>query len=47
MEALLQVMRMYDEDSKLLNDIKSMYVNSLPCVRVKGGKGECFRIIVV
>ena len=29
---------------KLLNGIKSMYVNSLACVIVKGGEGECFRI---
>ena len=29
---------------KLLNGIKSMYVNSLACVRVKGGERECFRI---
>ena len=29
---------------KLLNGIKSMYVNSLACVRVKGGESECFRI---
>ena len=29
---------------KLLNDIKSRYVNSLPCVRVKRGESECFRI---
>ena len=24
--------------------IKSIYVNSLECVRVKGGESECFRI---
>ena len=35
---------MYDVGSKLLNGIKSMYVNSLAWVRVKGGKSECFRI---
>ena len=31
---------------KLLNGIKSMYVNglSLSCVRVKGGESECLRI---
>ena len=29
---------------KLLNGMKSMYVNSLTCVRVKGGESECFRI---
>ena len=43
-EALWQVLRMYDVSSKLLNGIKSMYVNSLACVRVKGGESECFRI---
>ena len=31
-EALWQVLRMYDVGSKLLNGIKSMYVNSLACV---------------
>ena len=36
MEALCHVMRMHDEDNKLLNGIKSMYVNSLACVRVNG-----------
>ena len=29
---------------KLLNGMKSMYTNSLACVRVKGGESECFRI---
>ena len=29
---------------KLLNGIKSLYVNSLVCVRVKRGESECFRI---
>ena len=29
---------------KLLNDIKSIYVNSLACVRIKGCESECFRI---
>ena len=43
-EALWQVLRMYDVGGKLLNGIKSMYVNSLACVRVKGGESECFRI---
>ena len=27
-----------------MNSIKCIYVNSLACVRVKGGKSECFRI---
>ena len=43
-ETLWQVPRMYDEGGKLLNSIRSMYANGLPCVRVKGGKNECFRI---
>ena len=34
-EALWQVLRMYDVGGKLLNDIKTTYVNSLVCVRVK------------
>ena len=29
---------------KLLSGIKSMYVDSLACVEVKGGESECFRI---
>ena len=44
MEVLWQVLKMYDVGGKLLNGIKNMYVNSLVCVRVKGGKSECFRI---
>ena len=43
-EALCQVSIMYDVGGKLLNGIKSMYVNSLACIRVKGGESECFRI---
>ena len=43
-EAVWQVRRMYGVYGKLLNVIKSMYVNSVACVRVKGGEGECFRI---
>ena len=43
-EALWQVLRMYDASGKLLNGIKSMYVNSLACVIVKGDEKECFRI---
>ena len=34
----------YDMGSKLLNGIKSKYVNNLDCVRVKEGESECFRI---
>ena len=43
-EALWQVLRMHDVDGKLLNSIKSMNLNSLACVIVKGGESECFRI---
>ena len=35
---------MYDVGGKLMNGIKSMYVHSLACVKVKGGESECFRI---
>ena len=43
-EALWQGLRMYDVDGKLLSRIKSMYVNSLVCVRVGGSEGDWFRI---
>ena len=43
-EALWQVLRMYDVGGKLLKGIRSMYINSLACVRVKGGENECFKI---
>ena len=33
-EVLWQVLRMYDAGSKLLNEIKSTYINSLTYVRV-------------
>ena len=35
-EELWQVLRMYDMGGKLLNGIKSMYVNNPACVRIKG-----------
>ena len=35
---------MYDVGCKLLNRIKSIYVNSLAFVRVKRGERECLRI---
>ena len=44
-KALFQVLRRYDVGGKLLNGIKSMYVNSLACVRIKGGESACFRIV--
>ena len=34
-EAVGHVLRMYDMDGKLPNNIKSIYVNRLVCVRVK------------
>ena len=43
-KALWQVLRMYDVGSKLLYGIKSVYVNSLACVREKGSDSEYFRI---
>ena len=44
MEALCQVLRIYDVGGKLLSGIKCMNVNSIACVRVKGRVCECFRI---
>ena len=35
---------MYNVYGKLFNGIKSMYANSLACVRVKGGESKWFRI---
>ena len=35
---------MNDMGCKNLSGIKSMYVNSLACVSLKGGESECFRI---
>ena len=43
-EALWHVLRMYDVGGKLLNGIKSTYVNNLTFVRIKGDESECFRI---
>ena len=39
-KGLRKVFRMYDVVGKLLNGIKSMYVDSLVCIRVKGGESE-------
>ena len=39
-EGLWQVFRMHDVGAKLLSGIKSMYVDSLAFVRVKGGESE-------
>ena len=41
--SLWEELRMYDVGGKLLNGIKSMYVNSVACIRIKG-ESECFRI---
>ena len=38
-EALCEILRMYDVGGKLLSGIKSMYVDSSACVRVKGIDG--------
>ena len=44
MIGLWQVLRVYDVGDKLLNAIKSEYLNSLAYVRAKGCESECFRI---
>ena len=44
-EVLWLMLRMYNVGGKPLNGIKSMHVNSLACVRVKGGDSECFRTV--
>ena len=43
-EALWHMLIMYEVDGKLLSGIKSMYIDSLACFRVKGGESEWFRI---
>ena len=43
-ELLWQMLRMYDVNGKQLNGIKSMYVNSLTCVKLKEGENKCFRM---
>ena len=42
-EALWQLLRMCDVGTKLLSGIKSTYVDSSGCIRVKGGESEWFR----
>ena len=42
--ALWQMLRMYDLGGKRLSGIKSMYMDSSACVRVKRGEREQFRI---
>ena len=46
-EVLRQVLRMYDVGGKLLNGIKSMYVNSLAYVRVNEVRGSILGLIIV
>ena len=43
-KAQWQVLKMYDIGGKLLNRIKSIYVNSLAYVRVKRSESQCCRI---
>ena len=43
-EALWQVFRWYDMEGKLFIGIKSMYVDSSACIRLKRGENEQFRI---
>ena len=42
-ETLWQLLRMYDASGKLLNGIKSMYINIQACIRLKVGESRCFR----
>ena len=44
-EALWQVLRVNDVRGKLLCGIKSIYVDSLACIRVKRCKSKWFRIV--
>ena len=43
-EALWRVLRMYDVGGKLFSGIKSMYVDSSACVRIKECESERFKI---
>ena len=43
-QALWQVLRMYDMQVKLLSGIKSMYVDSSACFRLKENESEWFGI---
>ena len=43
-KALWKTLRMYDVSGKLLNGIKSMYVDRLSSVKVKNGERECFSV---
>ena len=46
-EALWQVLGMYDVSGKLLSGIKSMYVNSLALIRVKGMRAGVSELTLV
>ena len=46
-DSLWQVLRIHDVDGKLLNGIKSMYVNSTAYVRVKEVRVSVLGFIVV
>ena len=41
----VQVLKMYDVDFKRLNGIKSMDVNSLACIGVKGDESEFQKVV--
>ena len=43
-EVLWEVLRMHDVGGKLLSGIKSMHIDSLTYVRVKGNEIEWFKI---
>ena len=46
-EALRQVLRTHDIGAKLLNGIKSVYVSSLACDRVKDVRMSVLGLIVI
>ena len=45
-EGLWDVLKVYGIGGKLLEGVKSFYVNSRACVRVGGGESECFPVKV-
>ena len=46
-EALEQVLKMYNVEGKLLGRVQSMYIDTLACDRLKGGRSKQFRIYSV
>ena len=46
-EALYQLLRMYNVDGKLLNIVRFMHVNGLTCVRAKGVTSSGMELILV